>query len=116
MHINTLIEDIIDDIERVLRYLYQKYFNHYHQLVVQITGEENAGENWGTLLEYGTQNRIVIALQNLGLSRSSANLIYRSYGSTLTIENQKLKAINKTLLLSSVSRNSLAYKEINNVL
>lgn len=40
-HINIVIEDIIDDIEYVLRFLLEKYFNHYYQIVVEILGEEN---------------------------------------------------------------------------
>ena len=35
-------------------------------MVKNIVGEDNAGENWAMLLEYGTQNREIIALQNMG--------------------------------------------------
>lgn len=46
-------------------------------MVKNIVGEDNAGENWAMLLEYGTQNREIIALQNMGLSRYSAQKIWR---------------------------------------
>lgn len=75
-HINIVIENIIDDIEHVLRFLLEKYFNHYYQVLISILGQEHAGENWASLLEYGTQNRVVIALQNIGLSRHTAISIY----------------------------------------
>ena len=75
-HINIVIENLIEDIDYILRFLLEKYFNHYHQILVSIYGEEDAGENWASLLEYGTQNRIVIALQNLGLSRNTSLKIY----------------------------------------
>ena len=65
-HINVLIGNLIDDIESVLRFLFEKYFNNYYAMLVEILGEENAGVNWATFLEYGTQNTIVIALQNYG--------------------------------------------------
>ncbi len=71
-HVNKLIGDIIRDIEKIMRFQFEKYFNHYFNLLIYILGEDNAGENWATLLEYGTQNRIIIALQNLGLSRYTA--------------------------------------------
>lgn len=115
-HINLLIENTIDDIEYILRFLLEKYFNHYYQILVKFFGEENAGENWATLLEYGTQNRIVIALQNLGISRNTAIKIYRNHKASLTIIDGKLNAVNKTMLLNVFSKESLEYDEIRKVL
>jgi hypothetical protein len=48
-HINIIIEQIIEDIEYILRFLLEKYFNHYYQILVKILGENKAGENWATL-------------------------------------------------------------------
>ena len=48
-HINALIGNIIDEIEIVLRFQLEKYFNHYHMMVKNILGEDNAGENWAML-------------------------------------------------------------------
>ena len=115
-HINTLISNIISDIERILRFQFEKYFNHYYLMLKHIIGEENAGENWATLLEYGTQNRIVIALQNIGLSRHTANEIYKRCYSSLAIENGKLKSINKEQLLKFLDTDSLEYDEVLNLL
>ena len=88
-HINVLIGSIIDDIEYVLRFLLEKYFNNYYAMLVEILGEENAGVNWATFLEYGTQNSIVIALQNYGLSRHSADYLFKNFKDCL-----KLREIN----------------------
>jgi replicative superfamily II helicase len=115
-HINRVIEDTIDDIEYILRFLFEKYFNHYYQIVVKLIGEEKAGENWATLLEYGTQNRIVIALQNIGISRNTAIKIYKNHKETLTIIDNKLNSINKPLLLKTLRHDSLEYEEIKRVL
>lgn len=115
-HINRVIEDTIDDIEYILRFLFEKYFNHYYQIVVKLIGEEKAGENWATLLEYGTQNRIVIALQNIGLSRNTAIKIYKNHRETLTIIDNKLNSVNKAKLLTSLKKDSLEYDEIKKVL
>lgn len=38
-HINVLIGNIIDDIESVLRFLFEKYFNNYYAMLVEILGE-----------------------------------------------------------------------------
>lgn len=115
-HINIIIENIIDDLEYVLRFLLEKYFNHYYQILVKILGEENAGENWATLLEYGTQNRIIIALQNIGLSRNTAINIYQNHRDVLTITDGKLSAVNKIRLLSVYKKETLEYEEIRKVL
>lgn len=111
-HINIIIENIIDDIELVLRFLLEKYFNHYYQVILSILGEDSAGENWANLLEYGTQNRVVIALQNIGLSRYTALSIYARGKTYLITENGKLKNINKDGLLNVFQKRSIEYDEI----
>lgn len=115
-HINIVIEKLIDDIEYILRFLLEKYFNHYHVMVSNLIGEEAAGENWATLLEYGTQNRIVIAMQNVGLSRHTAIKIYKDYKSVLSIIDNKLVSIDKTMLLNKLRKDSLEYDEISKML
>lgn len=111
-HINIVIENIIDDIEHVLRFLLEKYFNHYYQVLINILGEDRAGENWANLLEYGTQNRIVIALQNIGLSRHTALSVYSRGREYLNIEGGKLKGINKNSLLRIFRPTSIEYDEL----
>ncbi len=101
-HVNALIHGIIEDIEEVLRFTLEKYFNHFYLILIDLLGEENAGANWALYLEYGTQNRIIIALQNLGLSRHSANYLYKNHRNCLIIENDKLKDISKERLLQSI--------------
>lgn len=116
-HINHVIENVIEDIEYILRFLFEKYFNHYHSIVVKLLGEENAGENWATLLEYGTQNRIVIALQNVGVSRHTAIKVYekcRNFG--LVIRDNKLEGIDKQIVLSKFRKNSMEYDELVKIL
>lgn len=115
-HINIVIEKIIDDIEYILRFLFEKYFNHYHQIVISLLGEDNAGENWATLLEYGTQNRIVIALQNMGLSRHTAITVYNKCRYALTIKDSKLTSVNKREVLNNFRESSIEFHEINNML
>ncbi|WP_062054106.1 DEAD/DEAH box helicase [Aquimarina longa] len=115
-HINIVIENIIDNIEYVLRFLFEKYFNHYYQVIANILGEDSAGENWASLLEYGTQNRIAIALQNIGLSRHTALAIYRKCRPALSIEDGKLKNVNKNMVISEFKKGTLEYDEIIRIL
>lgn len=116
MHVNILIGNIINDIEHILRFQFEKYFNHYYLMVKNLLGEEKAGENWATLLEYGTQNRIMIAIQNMGLSRHTTNKINKEGKGALTIENGKLKGINKAFLLAKFTPGTLEYDEVKNLL
>lgn len=115
-HINVLIGNIIDDIESVLRFLFEKYFNNYYAMLVEILGEENAGVNWATFLEYGTQNTIVITLQNYGLSRHSADYIFKKFKDCLKIEGDKLIEINIKKLKSRLSKEEIEYDEISSIL
>jgi superfamily II DNA/RNA helicase len=116
LHINILIGNIIEDIESVLRFLFEKYFNNYYAMLVEILGEENAGVNWATFLEYGTQNSIVIALQNYGLSRHSADYLYKKYKDCLRIEGDKLIGIDMQKLSVRLSKEDIEYEEINTIL
>ncbi|WP_333809328.1 DEAD/DEAH box helicase [Flavobacterium sp.] len=111
-HINLLIEKIIDDIEYVLRFLLEKYFNHYYQILLSVIGEEKTGDNWATLLEYGTQNPLIIALQNIGISRNTALKLFKEHRSSLIIEDNKLVGVKKSLLLKELKSTSLEYEEI----
>ena len=112
-----MIEKAIEDIEYILRFLFEKYFNHYHSIVTKLLGEENAGENWATLLEYGTQNRIVIALQNIGVSRHTAIKVYdKCKNNGLTIRDGKLEKIDKEIVLQKFRRNSMEHDELIKIL
>ena len=115
-HVNALIGNIIEEIEKILRYNLEKYFNHYYLILTHLLGEENAGANLAQFLEYGTQNRLIIALQNLGLSRHSSNFIYKSHKNCLIVENNKLKGINKNKLLTEIDKTSIEYDEIKSII
>lgn len=115
-HINILIGNIIEDIEYILRFLLEKYFNNYYAMLVEILGEENAGVNWASFLEYGSQNSIVIALQNYGLSRHSADYIFKNLKSCLIIEGDKLIQINLEMLKKRLDNEAIEYDEINMIL
>ena len=115
-HINILIGNIIDDIESVLRFLFEKYFNNYYAMLVELFGEENAGVNWATFLEYGTQNSTIIALQNYGLSRHSADYLFKNFKDCLKIEKEKLIEINIPRLKSRLGNDEIEYEEINSIL
>ena len=116
IHVNQKINNIIDNIEGVLRFVLEKYFNNYHSLLQKFLGEEEAGENWANYLEYGTRNSLIISLQNLGFSRHVAFNLVKSYGGFLSIEDGKLVGIKKKGLLKSVPEDSATFDEITTII
>ena len=103
--VDTMVNDALTDA-----------FNHYHMMVKNIVGEDNAGENWAMLLEYGTQNREIIALQNMGLSRYSAQKIFKECRGAFISENGQLKKVDKHKVLSKLQKDSIEYIEAQKLL
>lgn len=67
-HINELINNIIKDIENVLRFKVKNYVSNYQALLE--TKQINIESDWESYIEYGTTDQTTIAIQNLGFSRS----------------------------------------------
>ena len=118
LHINTKINNIIEEIEKGLRYTLEKYFEHYHSTLSTMVGEENSEANWSSFLEYGSRNTIKIALQNIGFSRHASNYIYKNHFDCLEIENNKLIKIDRSMLLRVLDKENalIIYDEIINIL
>jgi replicative superfamily II helicase len=111
-HVNHEINGLIGDIESVLRFTLEKYFNHYYQLLVKVLGEEKAGVNWGDFLEYGSQNSIVIALQNLGFSRHVANYLYKHHLESIIIKKGSFHGIDRDMLWKTLDSDAIEFDEI----
>jgi hypothetical protein len=102
--INEEIRDLFREIEEELRYLYVKYTSIYLQVMTFILNEQDKAELASKLLplhmflEFGASNRVLINLMSLGLSRTSAILLFRtvSLPSGMTLQECKryLEAVN----------------------
>ena len=112
----TALKAVFDDIEKILRFQLEKYFNHYYMMIKNILKGNDVGMNWAVLLEYGTQSREIIALQNMGLSRYSAQKIFKECRNAIVLENGILKDINKRLVLSQLKEGTLEYIEAQKLL
>lgn len=71
-HINLVIEETLLDIEVGLRFKIMRYLQNHYELARLAIGEEEAGMNLASLVEYGTSDVVAIALQDAGLSRGAA--------------------------------------------
>lgn len=114
-HVNSQIDKTLYTIEKVLTFIFEKYFNHYHKCLSSILGEDNSGSNWSTFLEYGSKIPLEIGLQNLGLSRLSAHNIASNSTLCACVEMSptgELLNIDKSRLLEKLNRNSIEYNEI----
>lgn len=99
--INMIINELMRDIETNLRFKIKNYFSNYHLLLDEKYGTTDAGANWGDFLEYGTTNRKIIELQNVGLPRYMATTFLKEYEDIIKFEGDTLiefdvnKIINK---------------------
>jgi hypothetical protein len=111
LHLNTVINNLIADIENTLRFKLEKYFNNYHLLLKDKLGEHKAGPNWAEYLEYGTTNRKVIELQNIGIPRQLAKHLLDKMGDCLEFNGDIFIGMDKEKILSKLSKASVEYEE-----
>lgn len=77
-HINMVIREVLSDIENVIQYNIQIYLENYLNILEYLNKTEQ--NSWLKFIEYGTNNKVEIALQNLGLSRAAAKYLVSMYG------------------------------------
>ena len=98
-HINWVINDLIADIDNVLRFKIKNYFSNYYLLVSGKNGAEVAGADWSEYLEYGTTDKTIIDLQNVGFPRHIAMLIKDNFEEVLVYDEKELVDIDNEKLL-----------------
>lgn len=111
MHINILINNIIGEIDSILRFDLEKYFTHYYNILISKYGEEYIGVNWSLYLEFGTRDIKNIILQNAGFSRYSSIILLKKYHKYIKFEDKILIGIDKELL-NILNEEIIIYKEL----
>ena len=111
-HINHVINELITNIDNILRFKLKMYFKNFYQLLVHSLGEENSGSDWSEFLEYGTINHKVIELQNIGLPRHLAIFVLEHYPDTLQFESNKLVKFDYKKILSREEGEKKDYCEL----
>lgn len=101
-HINLIINNLISDIDNVLRFKIKNYFLNYHLIVSEKVGKEIAGANWAEYVEYGTTDSVIIELQNIGIPRHLSMMIKDDYAEFLTFEDGVLVDINAEALIENI--------------
>lgn len=105
-HINWAINDLIADIDNALRFKIKNYFSNYYLLVAEKKGVEVAGADWSEYLEYGTTDKIIIDLQNVGFPRHIAMLIKEKYEEVLVYDENELVEVQIEKLLGLLLENN----------
>lgn len=105
-HINWVINDLIADIDNALRFKIKNYFSNYYLLVAEKNGVEVAGADWSEYLEYGTTDKIIIDLQNVGFPRHIAMLIKEKYEEVLVYDENELLEVQIEKLLGLLLENN----------
>jgi superfamily II DNA/RNA helicase len=111
-HINLVINEIISNIDNILRFRLKNYFGNYYDLLVDKLGKDEAGMNWGDFLEYGTTDFKVIELQIIGIPRHLASYLLQNYAENFEFDCNVLIAINRDGLLDKMDKNSVEFKEL----
>lgn len=102
-HINTLINNLIKDLENDVKYKIKEYINNYQSILCSCN--VNFESDWEEYINYGTTNRQIIDIQNLGFSRTIAIFLLDKYDAVL-LRNDKGEVvdINKERLKRDISK------------
>lgn len=114
-HINIIINNLMGDIDNVLRYKLEKYFNNYYLLMQEKYGKDDAGANWAEYLEYGTTDFKIIELQNIGFSRHLSKYILDKHAEHLNFDGKNLEAINLERIENDFQKDSDEYQEFKEI-
>lgn len=115
-HINLVINEIISNIDNILRFKLKNYFGNYYELLVDKLGKDQAGKNWGEFLEYGTTDLRVIELQNIGIPRHLSCYLLQNYAENFEFHENTLTSFNREDLLHKMDKNSAEFRELLDVI
>lgn len=84
-HLNIVINNLMSDIENVIRFKIKTYVNNYVLLIEQ--RNFSIQNNWSDYLEYGTTDKLIIELQNLGFPRHLATYLMNHHKENFSFNN-----------------------------
>lgn len=99
-HINHVINELLKDVENIIRFKVKNYVMNYLKLTEQDEGE------WQNYLEYGTNDNTVIELQKIGFDRQvSLELInYQDESFQFNASGEIIKIDKKIILSKEISK------------
>ncbi len=105
IHINKLINDVVGDLENILRFKIKNYISNY-QALLKYKGDTTADINdWESYVEYGTTDSTTIEIQNLGFPRNLAIFLKNNYLSAFQKDEKgKICNVDELYLLENVDK------------
>ena len=93
VHVNSVINDVMRDLENIVRFTIKTYVSNYMQLTDQ------ASSGWGDYLNYGTNDPLIIELEKLGFERYAAiELQKKAEDAFVMSENSEIAGVTKEKL------------------
>lgn len=103
-HINIIIRSAITDIENAIRFKIKGYVNNY-SLLLEEKGLEVV-DKWEDFLEYGTTDKFMIEIQNVGFSRTLSIILATEYKNYFVVnELNEVLDFDRNLLLKKFDAN-----------
>ena len=105
IHINKLINDVVGDLENVLRFKIKNYVSNY-QALLKYKGDTGTDiSDWESYIEYGTTDSTTIEIQNLGFPRNLAIFLKNNYLSAFQKDEKgKIYNVDELYLLENVDK------------
>ncbi len=110
--INLVINELIFNIDNILRFKLKNYFGNFYELLVEKLGEEFSGTNWAEYLEYGTTDPRIIELQNIGVPRHLASYLLKNHDKFFEFYKGALVRVEREGLINSMDQRSVEFKEL----
>lgn len=110
--LNIVINNLISDIDNIIRFKIRSYFENYNMLLKARFGEAASGPNWSEFLEYGTTDARIIELQNYGIPRHLAQYLITNFEELMNFTDQTLVPFDKQLILSKMDKSADEHKEL----
>jgi len=112
IHINILINQLISDIENVIRFKIKNYVNNYILLLEEKGHKTEA--NWSDFLEYGTTDSLIIEIQNLGFPRHLATFLKENHSDCFVLEDDSIVDFSEKKLKKEIDRKKYSneFKEL----
>ena len=110
-HINKLINDVVSDIENILRFKIKNYISNYQAL---LKNKENSNINvvdWESYIEYGTTDSKIIEIQNLGFPRNIAIFLRDKYLDAFEKNNMGIICnVDESYLKNNINRDKYKFE------
>lgn len=111
MHINQLINNVVSDIENILRFKIKNYISNYQAL---LKNKENLNINvvdWESYIEYGTTDSKIIEIQNLGFPRNIAIFLRDKYLDAFEKNNMGIICnVDESYLKNNINRDKYKFE------